>query len=273
MGLDIRKFGIRTGSAIVFAVLLLGALLWNYYSFTLFFFVVSIGSLAEFYSLSQKAGSRPFFTIGIITACALYIASFLSQFHGTYVYLMSVASVTPAIILAAGLLSKNDNPLAAAMFTIAGIFYAVLPFIAMHAIVMYHHVYSPALVLGVILLIWSNDTFAYLGGSFFGKHKMIERISPGKTWEGTIIGVALTILIAIPLNSFLLDGKGGVTWYIIACIVPVLATIGDLVESRMKRVAGVKDSGQIMPGHGGFLDRFDSLIFTLPFIYCVILLL
>ncbi|MBL7931944.1 MAG: phosphatidate cytidylyltransferase, partial [Bacteroidia bacterium] len=159
---------------------------------------------------------------------------------------------------------------------IGGIIYAVLPFALMHDLVKssgcFAGAYNPNILLGVILLIWSNDTFAYLGGSVFGKNKMIERVSPGKTWEGTIFGVILTIGSGYIIGNNILSENQSV-WLVLGLVVPVFATIGDLIESMLKRQAGVKDSGNIMPGHGGVLDRFDSLIFVSPFVFLLMDLL
>jgi phosphatidate cytidylyltransferase len=125
--------------------------------------------------------------------------------------------------------------------------------------------YQPMILLGIIFLIWSNDTFAYLGGSLFGKNKMIPRISPGKTWEGTVFGVLVSFGVSFLIKNYLVKSETTI-WPVLGILVPVFATIGDLVESMLKRQAGVKDSGNLMPGHGGALDRFDSLIFVTPFV-------
>ncbi|MGZ4090837.1 MAG: phosphatidate cytidylyltransferase, partial [Bacteroidia bacterium] len=179
----------------------------------------------------------------------------------------------PFIILAVGLFSKTENSIRSALFTIGGIVYAALPFALLNQTVFYDdgctgNFFSPWLILGIIFLIWSNDTFAYIGGSLFGKNKMIERVSPGKTWEGTIIGIFITFGLSFLFNTFVFR-LDPLTWPILGLIIPVLATIGDLVESKLKREAGIKDSGNIMPGHGGILDRFDSLIFVSPFVFAL----
>jgi phosphatidate cytidylyltransferase len=158
-----------------------------------------------------------------------------------------------------------------------GIVYSVLPFGILHFIVISESAedvfnFQPYPLLGVILLIWSNDTFAYLGGSLFGKHKMIERISPGKTWEGTIFGILVTFVLNFLVGRYLLNGNT-LFWTLLGFVVPVLATLGDLVESMIKREANIKDTGAIMPGHGGILDRFDSLIFVTPFVFVIMKLL
>ena len=123
----------------------------------------------------------------------------------------------------------------------------------------------PSDALALFILIWSYDTFAYLGGTLLGKHKMCPHISPGKTWEGTIIGCVMTLVLAwfLPLIPYFGAMRGNHwEWILFALIIVVFGTCGDLVESLFKRNAGVKDSGNIMPGHGGILDRFDSLLFA-----------
>ena len=132
-------------------------------------------------------------------------------------------------------------------------------------------IFSPGIIIGFFLLIWANDTGAYLTGVSFGRHRLMERISPKKTWEGFFGGAVLAGLVA-----WLLSGWLGVVdkthWIIIAAIISVAGTYGDLIESMLKRSIGVKDSGTIMPGHGGFLDRFDSAIISFPLVYLFITL-
>ena len=125
---------------------------------------------------------------------------------------------------------------------------------------------APEWVISYFLLIWTNDTGAYLVGSMLGKHKLAPSISPGKTWEGFIGGVLLTILVAYFISGWKteMDVMG---WAAMALIISVFGTLGDLVESQMKRNAGVKDSGNLMPGHGGVLDRFDGVFISLPLVY------
>lgn len=292
MALNLKTLATRSMSAVVFVVLLVGCVYWNYISFSIFFFAVSMIGLNEFYKISEKMGAKPFkilgFILGIITYLAfLPLTSFVIEQKLTngndllgfiamdkiLKALTTVIITGPFIVLATALFSTKENSIKNAFYTIGGIIYAVLPFSLLNHVV-YHSssagldvpFFNPMLILGIIFLIWSNDTFAYLGGSLFGKNKMIERVSPGKTWEGTIIGVLITFGLSFLFNKLILD-LGNYTWMALGILVPILATVGDLVESKLKREAGIKDSGSIMPGHGGILDRFDSLIFVSPFVY------
>lgn len=278
MALNIKTLLTRSLSGAVFVVLLVGSLLWNYYSFTLFFGIISMLALNEFYKIATKLGASPYKGVGFGLGIAVYITAMrFSYIERDVVFdLWTIGAfhmlliLSAFIILAVGMFSKRENPLPNVLYTFLGIIYAVLPFGLLHQLVFHAEFdsqmlkYSPEWLLGIIFLIWSNDTFAYLGGSLFGKHKMIPRISPGKTWEGTIFGVIVSFGISFLINKYMVNGSP-LTWMVLGLMVPVLATIGDLVESMLKRQAGVKDSGNLMPGHGGALDRFDSLIFVTPF--------
>jgi phosphatidate cytidylyltransferase len=125
-------------------------------------------------------------------------------------------------------------------------------------------------VLFLFILIWSSDTFAYLTGKFFGKHKMAPKISPKKTWEGYVGGVVLTLVLSYFIEQYHSDLRGN--WMIVGFLVAAFAPLGDLVESQLKRNFGVKDSGNIIPGHGGVLDRLDSFLICVPVVYLYFIL-
>lgn len=135
------------------------------------------------------------------------------------------------------------------------------------------NVYNPKILISIFILIWTNDTFAYLVGKNFGKRKLFPAISPKKTIEGFVGGLFFSIISGMILSYFYIGLKDFYFWIIIAIIVSIFSTLGDLIESKFKRVAGIKDSGKIMPGHGGILDRLDSIIFVIPFINLFYLIL
>ncbi|WP_264537092.1 phosphatidate cytidylyltransferase [Flavobacterium sp. N1736] len=151
--------------------------------------------------------------------------------------------------------------------------YIMLPFLFIVKISFGIKDYNPKIIIGLFILIWTNDTFAYLVGKSIGKHKLFERISPKKTIEGFLGGAVFAAFAGFLISKFYIrpnpefSSKSVLIWMIIALIVSVFGTIGDLIESKFKRIAGVKDSGSIMPGHGGVLDRLDSVIFVAPVIY------
>ncbi|MBI3518848.1 MAG: phosphatidate cytidylyltransferase [Bacteroidetes bacterium] len=286
MALNLKTLTTRTITAAVFVAVLLACICYNYVSFTGLFFMVAIWGLYEFYQLSEKLGANPYKAIGYIAGICLFCYSIVANSNLNLFY--PAGNILPYIfvfifcVFIVGLFDSAKNTVLNIAYTIAGLVYAVLPFMILVNIscinktfTLDHQTgnwnddiapYNFHYVLGVILLIWSSDVCAYLVGSLIGKHKLYERISPGKTWEGsvgaTILTVGSSFIVAHWYPELALKH-----WIAISIIVCVFGTIGDLVESMLKRQAGVKDSGSIMPGHGGILDRFDSLLFVSPFVY------
>jgi phosphatidate cytidylyltransferase len=147
--------------------------------------------------------------------------------------------------------------------------YPIFSMIFLILLPLYKGEYNSTLIISILILIWVNDSFAFLIGKNFGKRKLFVSVSPKKTQEGFIGGLLFALFVAFVISKFNNDFTL-VNWLIIATIVSVIGTIGDLVESKFKRQANIKDSGNIMPGHGGILDRLDSLLFAAPFVYLYI---
>jgi phosphatidate cytidylyltransferase len=160
---------------------------------------------------------------------------------------------------------KQKQPIASIGVFVFGIIYLVIPFSLLNKLMTQDKNEFPVII-GMILLIWSNDTFAYLIGRKLGKTTLFERISPKKTWEGTIGGICFTLLTGLLIYYFS-ETFSPIFWFVAACIVAPAAIYGDLLESLFKRSLNIKDSGKILPGHGGILDRFDAVLFTVPFFY------
>lgn len=146
--------------------------------------------------------------------------------------------------------------------------YVILPFVCITQLIYHQGNHLPQIVLGYLILIWTNDTFAYICGKLLGKRKLFEKISPKKTIEGFIGGILFSIIAAFVLNHYI-DNTSATYWIINALFISVFGTIGDLVESKFKRQAEIKDSGKLIPGHGGILDRLDSFIFVAPFLLLI----
>ncbi len=278
MALNLKTLGVRSLTAAAFAAVLLGGILCGYTTFSLLFFFVSIAGLFEFFRIARKLSVLPFegagYAMAILINLCFILSNVLRDIQGQ---ILLILIVFPFVLMAVGLFSKRSDPLKDVLYTIGGLMYAVMPFALLHEIIFASGaseipVYTPDILLGIIFLIWINDTFAYLGGSLFGKHKMMPSVSPGKTWEGTLTGILCAAGISFLFGTFFHEHPA-VLWPLLGVVVPVLATIGDLVQSQIKRQAGVKDSGSIMPGHGGILDRFDSLIFVTPFVVVILKLL
>lgn len=274
MALNFKSLLTRALTAAVFVAVLLSAICYNYLSFTFLFLIVSMWGLHEFYKIAEKLGAHPHRIISFFTAIVFY-SSVVSLNIG-FRYSNEVFSISIGLlfmIFLTAVFSKNEKPIQDIAFSVLGIVYCVVPFFILNYLVCLGEkgsfgipIYNSHLILGPILLIWASDTFAYLVGSLIGKRKLYERISPGKTWEGTIGGGVLTLA-----SSYIVAGWfpeiAFEHWLVISALVVVFGTLGDLFESLLKRQAGIKDSGKIMPGHGGILDRFDSLIFVTPFVY------
>lgn len=286
MALNLKTLGTRTLTAAVFVAVLLSAILFGYLPFAALFGLVSVWGLYEYYQLAEKLGAKPYKTIGLISGALLFAyAAVATGFAGTFLHIQNYFPVVLAVgfvIFIVALFDENPKTILNSAYTVTGIIYAVVPFTLLLQIscigsapastaesgsfALSSVPYNFHYVLGIILLIWASDTGAYLVGSLVGKNKLYERISPGKTWEGSVgsallnLGCAYVISLWFPELPF-------VHWAVISVLVSIFGTIGDLVESMLKRQAGVKDSGKIMPGHGGILDRFDSLLFVSPFIY------
>jgi phosphatidate cytidylyltransferase len=227
MALDLQTFRTRALSAIIFVVVMLGAIFYSINSFIILFLIVHTGCYIEYHKLVKKTAS-----IHTSTAKVLYDLFGLAYMTASFFAITTLASAHWATLLGTTQ-------------------YYVLPML-------------------VIVSIWINDTMAYVVGSFIGKTPL-SVVSPKKTWEGTIGGALLAVL-AVVLSGKALTGLSYQTLIIVSATAAITGTIGDLIESKFKRMAGVKDSGNILPGHGGFFDRFDSLLLAGPSVWLMLTL-
>lgn len=267
-----NKFLTRTLSATVYAVLFLGSiysgkLLGNGIAgriiLAAFLLFVAVGCTFEFFRMVGCQGSKPCRLLGyayaVLTLLGLALVNLLPAITVVWTIVLPIAFALAAIVQ---LWYHSEQPFREAAYTIVPMLYVTLPLGLMFNL----HFGFNVLVM-CIVMVWVNDSFAYMGGSLVGKHKMWERHSPGKTWEGTAIGVAGTIALALLVGPLFKTQLAWYDWLVLGVICSVVDTLGDLVESMLKRSVGVKDSGKIMPGHGGFLDRFDSLLIVVPFVW------
>ena len=291
MALQAVTFRIRALTSLVFVAVMLTGLLWNIWSFFVLFSIIHFGCWYEYQKLLAKtdpayAEISTFQKYGVMIAgwCIMMYCS-----HAEYAGTMGNLGLHNAGLYG-GLLFLFILPVAEILYTrktyLRNMGYSVLGLVYISlslGLLLNLRTYYPAialdnvnklLVIAIILSLWVNDTMAYLVGSVIGKTPL-SSISPKKTWEGTIGGIIFAVLAMGGVGYYLSSGfemQAVSQWMIVAAIAAIAGTIGDLLQSKLKRLADVKDSGRILPGHGGFLDRFDSLLFATPFIWLYIVM-
>jgi phosphatidate cytidylyltransferase len=273
----LNNFFSRTITGAVFVVVLAACILISQYTlFFLFLFIILIAS--NEYIQIAKAGKIivPNFLLYLLTL-TIFVLPSLHNFYKININVFSILLLLPFIILVIATLHIKKNALQTLGVLFFAPIYLSIPFLSLFNLGFFNeyrfgNTYQYEVVLGYFLLLWCNDTGAYLAGKKFGKHKLFERISPKKTWEGSIGGATLTLIAAWIIYKYL-GGMEMFEWFITACIVIIFGTFGDLFESLLKRNAGIKDSGKILPGHGGLLDRFDGIFLSAPILYAYLLLI
>ncbi|MFH1159731.1 MAG: phosphatidate cytidylyltransferase [bacterium] len=275
------NFWARTITGLSMVFLLLVAMAINYWLLAGAFFLIAILGQWEFYTLFTTDGIRPQKYTGSISGGFLYLAITLTghlqipgvDFNlGNIPVLLSIPIFFLPFIFE--IYRKQPNPLINVAITITGILYIAVPLALLNLLndsEVLRFRGLPVLLTGFFLLTWFYDTGAYLYGKQFGKHKFFERISPKKTWEGTIAGALIALLTAVGLH-YLVPAIGLADWLIVALLILVFGTFGDLIESLFKRSLNIKDSGSILPGHGGILDRFDTILVSIPFVFLYLLI-
>lgn len=265
----------RLMSAVVFCAIIVAGMT------TTFEVMLSVAMLIQFLSIKEcwfifskidKDSTYPKIIYWMVQLAAIVVSASMALFanFGDYIYILLLI---PVLLLMVGAFHKS-TALKASLTGLMSLLYVAIPIGSMVAMFMAYRggaLYANV-PLALILLIWTNDTMAYITGSFIGKTPF-SAISPKKTWEGTIGGVVFTIICVVLLNY--LNWMPQIQlqdWIVLSLIASIVGTAGDLLESKLKRMADVKDSGNIMPGHGGALDRFDSMLVSLPFAYCYAML-
>ncbi|WP_333600280.1 phosphatidate cytidylyltransferase [Flavobacterium sp.] len=251
----------RAISGAVYVLLLIGATLYSPYSFLLLFGLLLVFSVVEFCKLIHLKPILP-----LLLATVAFILFNLNNTVKTNEILLLIAALLVSFRALFFLFEKHSKPLLQNSKYVFLIGYLIIPIIIFTKIPFIANEYHPKVIISILVLIWTNDTFAYLVGRSIGKNKLFERVSPKKTIEGFVGGLFFSMIAGFLLGQFYID-ESIIQWIIIAVLVSTFGTLGDLIESKFKRNAGVKDSGNIMPGHGGFLDRLDSIIFAAPFVY------
>jgi phosphatidate cytidylyltransferase len=238
----------------------------NEWTYCLIFFIICLFSLLEFYKLAGLDGLVPQKTFGTLCGVAIYLLSFFIEKGSiSYRYYFLIFPIVSCVYMIKLYKKFERKPFTNIAFTFLGIFYVAVPFALLNIAVFEGNTYNYEIIFGCLFILWASDTGAYFAGTFFGKRKLFERISPKKSWEGFFGGAALAMIFAYGLSQFF-HSIMLLQWIIIGVIIIIGGTFGDLVESLLKRSIEIKDSGTSIPGHGGFLDRFDGLLISAPFI-------
>jgi len=284
MAFNFQVFKTRALTAIVFAAIMLTGLLWNHWSFFVLFSIIHFGCWWEYLKLTEKiyrTSFHPNTKLGLMLIGYGLMLWFCSPAYNINGYglkenISLPVSAAGFAILLIGIFQKNAIQLKAFGMAVLGLVYISLCWgliIDLYNVFFlkgqnFTFIMEPKTIpILIIASIWINDTMAYIMGSFIGKTPL-SKISPKKTWEGTISGIILSVSV-VGLIAYFGFNFELVIWHVIsiAAITAIAGTFGDLLESKLKRMAGVKDSGSLLPGHGGFLDRFDSLLLATPFVW------
>ncbi len=263
----------RTLTGILYLAVFISALLTGKYTFAALFLAINLIALWEFYHIVMHMGFQPQRYPGVIIGAVMFLIGFLICSMGQPLTFMLFIIPLIIFIFILELYRNHSHPLANISFTLLGILYISLPVTLTNRLAFFFEgEYTYRIILGFFILLWINDVFAYIFGISFGKHKLFEKISPKKTWEGFYGGTIMTLISAyfLGIPFFLIDKTD---WIIIGLIISVAGVLGDLVESLFKRNAGLKDSGKLLPGHGGMLDRIDSVLFSVPLVVAYLLLI
>jgi len=276
-----------TGTLIVGVIL--AGLLINSLSFLIVFLVIMAVTQWEFYHMLHRIKVRAQATFGIAMGVTMYILTFMVAIHALPEEYISLILLFFPFVYIHEIYAQHNRPFHNIAYTFLGLIYIALPFSLLSFLVFDIHEkiqpvftldgkndilnfllqpgfaidYSPGILLGVFILIWMYDTGAYLSGILFGRRRLMPRISPKKTWEGVIGGTFLALITGYLIGRYIHD-MNTIEWLLVVFVVVVFGTLGDLSESLLKRRIGLKDSGSILPGHGGFLDRFDSFLLIIP---------
>ena len=258
----------RIISGIIFTALVIGSIVIARFTFLIFFTFVTMLSLLEFYKVSLRSRVKAHFILGTVTGGVLFIINFLyaCQYANANIFLFLIPFMLSFYFVE--IYKKEKTSISNLAYTIFGLIYIAVPFSMLNYFVFPYSdgQYTPNILLGIFILIWSSDSGAFVFGTTFGRHKLMPQLSPKKTWEGFIGGVLFTVFVAFVLSKYLIELQP-YQWIVSALIISITGTYGDLAESMFKRSIKIKDTGNLIPGHGGLLDRFDSFLLAIPSVF------
>ena len=256
----------RAISGFVFILIVIGTLWSGFFSALFLFAAISFLGSLEFYKLAKNF-SQPYSYYGALFSSAIVITAGFMVISSDFIWMIAGLIIFTVRFVILLLTSRSNRAIVDISITIAGAMYLAIPFVSLLLLGILGSFnpddYNWHIPLSIFILTWINDTGAYITGRYLGNHKLFERISPKKTWEGSIGGLLFTLGAVYILYQFWPSYTLSI-WIGAAVLISIFSNLGDLMESTFKRNASVKDSGAIMPGHGGVLDRFDAILLTAP---------
>ncbi len=273
-----KTFATRVTTAVIFVSIMIIGIMVSPYTLWILFGLINIVSLMEFQKIAVALpGNKPnhsnketFVVCTLGTAIYFIITAVALSWIG-FQYLILILPILFLLFIYA-LYSHSESPLSRMSLNITSILWISIPTALSLPIALIDGTFSPLKLIGIILLVWISDSFAYIVGSMIGKTPLFKRVSPKKTWEGSAGGMVASLILAFILSLIMPDWSFA-KWAFVAVLAVFFGTTGDLIESLLKRSVNIKDSGTILPGHGGFLDRFDAYYFSIPFIYTYLYLI
>jgi phosphatidate cytidylyltransferase len=262
----------RLITALFGAAVIVSSIMFSPWTYFAIFLLICFLTLREFYALAGLDGMVVQKTFGTLSGLVIFCLSYFIEFNIiSYRYYFLIFPMVSCVYMIKLYKKFERKPFTNIAYTFLGVFYVAVPFALLNIATFENHQYDYQIIFGCLFILWASDTGAYFAGTLFGKRKLFERISPKKSWEGFIGGAILAIAFAYALPYFFSSIGHEPTirswqWLVIGGIIIVGGTYGDLIESLLKRSIEIKDSGTSLPGHGGFLDRFDGLLISAPFI-------
>ena len=248
-------------------LLLLSAL--HELSYLSVFVVIIFLSSREYYKILSNNGFKPNYNLGVFLSVVIFVTTYFYTSNESLIGIHFVlVPILPLVCLSALYSSDNHQTLSNVSVTFFGILYISLPISLLNFIVFSDYNYNSIYLMATLLFLWTSESAAYFGGSLFGKKKLFESVSPMKTWEGVLFGLIANVILAYLIHEYVWSSFQSLTFWIFFSIVVLISGVfGDLFESLLKRNFNLKDSSNKLPGHGGFLDRFDSFFFVIPYVY------
>lgn len=256
----------RIITALIGAAVIIGGVVYSEWTYFAVFFFIALMTLWEFYGLAGLDGMVVQRTFGTICGMIIFTLSFLIEHKDiSYRYYFLIFPLVSCVYMIKLYKKFERKPFTNIAYTFLGIFYVAMPYALLNIAAFESGTYNFEIIFGCLFILWASDTGAYIAGTLFGRRKLFERISPKKSWEGALGGAVLAFAFAFVMQLYF-SVLAPWQWYSVAAIIIVGGIYGDLIESLLKRSIEIKDSGSILPGHGGFLDRFDGLLISAPFI-------